>query len=93
MTYRETMEKFVNEARDLLDMGRHDVLKVFMANYGPQLIDRGIDLDRLYDENERLKRIVNLTELKENHDRLAKRVAELEAERDGKNAMDGSLMR
>jgi hypothetical protein len=78
MTYRETMEKFVNEARDLIELKRFDVLHVFLANYGPQLVDRGIDLDRLYAENERLAAIVNLIELKKDRDQLAERVGELE---------------
>jgi hypothetical protein len=81
MTYRETMEKFVNEARDLIELKRFDVLHVFLANYGPQLVDRGIDLDRLYAENERLTAIVNMIAITQERDRLAARVAELEANR------------
>lgn len=80
MSYRDTMEKFVNEARNLIELKRYDVLAVFMANYGPQLIDRGIDLDRLHDENERLTAIVNMMDIVKERDALKQRVAELEAE-------------
>jgi hypothetical protein len=78
---REAMEKFVREARDLIELKRFDVLTVFLANYGPQLVDRGIDLDRLYAENERLTAIVALVDLKSERDALAQRVKELEDEK------------
>lgn len=78
MTYRETMEKFVNEARDLIELRRFDVLHVFLANYGPKLIDYGIALDRLYDENERLTAIVNMMDIVKERDDLKARVSELE---------------
>jgi len=79
MSYRETMEKFVNEARNLIELKRFDVLHVFLANYGPQLIDCGIDLDRLYAENERLTAIVNLIDMAKERAELKSRVGELEA--------------
>ena len=79
MSHRANMEKLVGEFRGFLDTKRYDVLAVFLANYGPTLIDRGADLDRLYDENERLKAIVNLIEMAQERDALKDRVAELEA--------------
>lgn len=79
MTYREIMEKFVNEMHDLIDLGRLDAFRVFVAHHGPRLIDRGIDLDRLHTENERLTAIVNLIEMAKERDELRDKVAELEA--------------
>jgi hypothetical protein len=92
MSYRERIEELSDAIRDSIGKSP-EVAKVTLINYLPQLIDMGINLDRLLAENERLTAIVNLIELKEDRDRLAKRVSELEAEADGKNASDGSLMR
>lgn len=78
MTYREDMEKFVNGARNLVELKRFDLLYAYLANYGPQLTDRGIDLDRLYAENERLTAIVNLINITTERDELKAKVAELE---------------
>ncbi len=78
-SYREEMEEFVRQSRELIDQKRFDVLYVFLANYGPQFVDRGADLDRLYDENERLKAIVNVIEVKAENEALKQRLAELEA--------------
>lgn len=55
-----------------------EAAKVAFINYAPTLVDMGAEMDRLYIENERLRAIVDLIELKEERDRLAKRVAELE---------------
>lgn len=92
MSYHDRMQVLVSTLRTTLGQNP-EVAKVTLINYSPQLIDMGIEFDRLHAENERLKAIVDLVELKQDRDRLAERVAELEAERDGKNASDGSLMR
>lgn len=80
MSYRETMEKIVTALRDAEELSRNGAenMRVLLAHYGPQLIDHGADLDRLYDENERLSAIVNLTELAQERDTLKARVSELE---------------
>lgn len=72
------MEKLVATLRELIDSKRYEVLAVFIANYGPKLVDTGADFDRLYEENLRLSTIVNLIEMQAERDALRKRVAELE---------------
>jgi hypothetical protein len=85
MSYRDRMEELTDAIRRSIGKSP-EFAKVTLINYLPQLVDMGVELDRLHAENERLTAIVNLIELKNERDRLAKRVAELGAE----TANDGS---
>lgn len=76
MSYRERMEDLVRALQFAAD--RAPIMTPGIIHYSPQLVDMGIEMDRLYAENERLAAIVNLIELKNERDALAARVAELE---------------
>jgi hypothetical protein len=77
MSYREQMEETVSTLQRAAQMEKNAAI-ITIANYGPQLVDMGIHLDRIYAENERLIAIVNLVDLTKERDYLAIRVAELE---------------
>lgn len=78
MSYRERMEELTAKIRDCFDENP-EVAKVAFINYSPQLIDMGDVADKLSADVERLSAIVNMIDLKNERDRLAKRVEELEA--------------
>lgn len=78
MSYRERMEEIVEAMRSAFQT-RPDAAIAPLIHYGPQIVDMGIVADKLSADVERLSAIVNLIELKQERDRLAKRVLELEA--------------
>lgn len=80
MSYRAYIEDIVSSLRNSADL-EQCVYKTTLAHYGGRLIDCGNDLDRLYAENERLRTIVDLIELKNERDALSARVRELEDEK------------
>lgn len=83
VSYKELVESWISSFQWLADnppsdqMVR-DALKATIVNYAPKWRDIGKDMDKLVAENERLQAIVNLIDLKQERDGLAKRVIELE---------------
>lgn len=69
MSYRQRMEEIVENLRFGIDM-KQDVARTTLAHYGPKLIDMGQASDRLADDVERLRAIVDLVELKAERDAL-----------------------
>lgn len=55
-----------------------NIVKTTIYNYAPQWLDIGTQMDQLVTENERLKAIVNLIDLKNERDDLKQRLDALE---------------
>lgn len=88
MSYRERQEQLVKSLREIPELAKAkgkddkftlDLMLVTLQNYAPQMIDMGIEMDRPYEENERLKKIVDLIELKNENDAMKAKLARLES--------------
>ncbi len=58
--------------------GKPEVVLTSLIHYAPRLVEMGIIMDRLAAENEHLRKIVDLIDLKNERDALKLKVAELE---------------